>query len=493
MNSKYKSSQEFEFDLLDLFWKFLMQWKAILAVCLAMAILVTGVRYVSDSRAYDAALAERAEAEAESSLSVEERIAKITDALPQNDRTTVMYILRLQESIDYLNSYLNNSIMLNADPARQRNLNIKYYLDKGDVSDIQTLADAYSTCIRRSKVIKAFRDIISPDSPLEYIYELVTTWSGTIADSSADSTLFTVNIVLPEHADAEQIIKESDIIISDIHKEISSLLGEHSITRVNTEDFRTYAATAADRRTNLSYAINNLNNNLKNAKTGLTEQQLAALEAIDAVKKASEAVKEGAETAEAAPLKAPGFNKIFAILGFIFGLALYAICFLIISMLKKVISSASVAKSCTGTRLLGELYVFNDHKGISKLFSSKAVSKAGYKDKLDVDNHAEEAASAIDAVCSYHNTENLTLLVNGVSESLKTALDNVIKKSGSNGRKIKLDVVDADKTDEKMLSGLSNVAFAISNNSGVYSVGKMTNLCKEYGITPLGTVYLEDL
>lgn len=493
MNSKYKTSQEFEFDLLDLFWKFLMQWKAILAVCIAMALLVTGVKYISDSKAYEAALAEKAEAEKEAALSVEERIAKITDALPQSDRSTIQYILGMQDSLNYLNSYLNDSIMLNADPTRQRNLSIKYYLKKGDVSDIQTLVDAYSTCMRRSKVIKEFRDIISPDSSLEYIYELVSTYSGNIADSSADSTLFTVNLILPERIDSDLLIRELDVIIRDIQKELSSAMGNHSIKRVNAEDFRTYAASVSDRRTNISYAINNLNNNLNNAKNNLTEEQIAALEAIDTIKNFSSNVQEGADISEADPLKAPGFDMIFAMLGFMLGLILYAICFLIVSILKKVINSASVAISCTDTRLLGELYVLKDHKGIRKLFSSKGVSKKRYKDKLDMDSQAEEAAAAIDAVCSYHNTENLTFLMNGISESLHDAFDLIIKKSGSSGRQIKLDVIDAVKTDEKTLSGLSNIAFAISNNSGVYNIGKMTNLCREYGITPLGTVYLEEL
>ena len=490
MNSIYNSSQEYEIDLIEFFWKLLMQWKAVLIVCIAMAVLVPGVKYLKDSKAYDASLAEKAKAEEDASLPVEERISKILETLPEDEASTVQYILEMQDQIALQKYYLSNSILLNSDPTSLRVLSIKYYLQKENVPDIQTLIDAYGTCLHRMKVISDLREIISPGVPSEFIYELVSTSGGSVADDTVSSTLFTVSIILPKDIEAEGVINTVDSYISSTKEELSSTLGKHSIKKVNVEDYRNYSVTASDRRTNISYAINNLNNNINNIKNTLTDEQKAALNTINAIQDAETAAEEGSSVS-ADNVASPSLNKKYAVIGFILGAFLYACIYLILIVFKKTVYSASSAQSYAKARLLGELYSLGSHSGIEKLFFSKNVAKKRYKEKLDIETKSEEAADTIGAVCSHHGIDRLTLLASGISKESKDALETMAKKCDGNGRNIKIDVVDADKITEKKLSDIGNAVFALSNQTKASNVYNLTGLCAGYDIAPLGVLYME--
>lgn len=497
MNSYYSPSQEYEIDIHDFFWKLLMQWKAVLIVCLVMAFLVPGAKFLKDSRDYESTLAEQAEAEEEASLPMEERINAILDMLPAEDVSAVRFVVQQQDLIALQQDYFNNSILLNIDPTSQRNLNIKYYLQRGEVSDMQALVDAYSTCVRRTKVIQSFREVISPESSLQFIYELISSYGGSIADSEVGSTLFTINIVLPDNVDADAVVKTADKAISNIYNELASAMGNHSIARVNTEDYRFYSTTTADRRSSVSLAVNNLYNSINAAKGRFTDKQLEALEAIteiknvDLIEKSSSKGGEGVSAED--EIKEPTFNKKYSLIGFVFGAFLYAIVYLLFVILRKTVSSASVAQNYTGTRLLGELYALGNHKGIGRILSSSSVAKRRYKRKLNINAQSEIIASTIDAVCSHHNADSITLLTSGIPEDLEDVIDIMIKTCRKDDCNIQLDVLNTKEIDEKKLSGIRNVIYAVSNETKIDSVGKLVELCGDYDISPLGTLYMEML
>lgn len=489
MNNGCSPSQEYEISLRDYLWNLLMQWKAILLFCFLIAILISGAKYLKDSKAYDNYLSNKAAMEAEASLPKEERISAILSSLPSEKASEVLFAVEQQELINLQMKYLNGSIWLNIDPTSQRNLCLEYYIEKDKASDMQALCDSYSAYMRRPKVVKALRDVISPDAPLEYIFELITCSSGTISDSDVSSSILTITIVLPEHVDAEQITEITDASIKNISKDLSSILGEHRIKRINKEDFHAYSSVVADRRTNVSYAVNNLTNNLNNVKARMSGEQLAALEAINSVNSAS-------DSAEAVPketVNAPSFSKKLALLGFIMGAFIYAGAYLILSVLNKSIFSASNAQKCSGVRLLGELYAFDDNKGLKSLFSSKSLANRRYRKKLDLESQSEKAAATIDAVCSHHGIDRLTLLLSGIPANFNDIIDLLTKKCGSNGRKIELDVINTDDLDEKKMSDICNAVYALSNTSKTNQFSRLSSLCRDYGIAPLGTIYMEKL
>ncbi|MDO5139482.1 MAG: hypothetical protein Q4D71_13620, partial [Oscillospiraceae bacterium] len=193
MNSNYSFKNEYEIDLKDLIWKFLAQWKAVLLFCIIMALVIPGLKYLIDTKAYDTAVAEKAEAEAADSIPFDERIDEILEVIPAEDAAQIRFILEQQDLIDYQNDYLKSSIFANTDPTSQRNLLIKYQMKKSEGVDMQVLIDGYWACLRRKSTITALRDIIAPDASLEAMYEIINAYGSEITDSEVESMIYTVS------------------------------------------------------------------------------------------------------------------------------------------------------------------------------------------------------------------------------------------------------------------------------------------------------------
>ena len=495
MNNSYNAPRAIEIDLKDLMWKLLMQWKAILLVCIAMALLVPGLKYAKDSNAYKAEIAEKKAAEEEASKPAEERIDAALKLLPADQREDVLFVVQQKDMVNVQKDYLNNSILLNTDPASQRQLALKYVLKSETGTDMRTLADAYSTCIRRTSSLESLREIISPDTSLEYIDELIDTKNEDILAGDAESAVYTVNITLPDDADADSIIELIDSEVSGFHDEINTNVGDHSILKANVEDHSVFNQDIIERRTNLTNSINNLSNSIDAAKGKLSAEQQAAYESIVAIKQSSDTVQKAASEGNdsSTDLQKPGFSKKYAVLGFLLGAFLYAGIYVVMLILKKVVASASTAQSYTGTRLLGEIYKKADHKGLQWLLTSDIVARWRYKDKLDADKQISALAATVDAVCAHHNTDKLTLMLSGVGDGFSDVIDMIAKACSSEGNKKSIDLINADKMDEKALGSVKNAAYVLCSKSKVDSLGNLMSLVKDYEVPVLGTIYIEKL
>ena len=495
MNNSYSAPRVIEIDLKDLMWKLLMQWKAILLVCIVMALLVPGLKYAKDSNAYKAELADKKKAEEEASKPAEERIDAALKLLPADQRADVLFVVQQQDMVNVQKDYLNNSILLNTDPASQRQLSFKFVLKSETGTDMRTLADAYSTCLSRTSSLESLREIIAPDTSLEYIDELIDTKNEDILAGDAKSAVYTVTITLTDDVDADSIIKLIDSEISDFHDEINTNVGDHSILRANVEDHAVFNKDIIERRTNLTNSINNLNNSIDTAKGKLSAEQQAAYESIIAIKQSSDTIQKAASESNGSSTdrQKPGFSKKYAVLGFLLGAFLYAGIYVVMLILKKVVASASTAQSYTGTRLLGEVYRKADHKGFRWLLASDMVAKWRYKDKLDADKQISALAATVDAVCTHHSTDKLTLLLTGVDDGFSDVIDRIVKACSSEGNKKSIDLINADNMNEKSLGSVKNAVYVLCSKSKVDSLGSLMSLVRDYDVTLLGTVYLEKL
>ena len=310
--------------------------------------------------------------------------------------------------------------------------------------------------------------------------------------SDADSVVYSVSVVLPEAADSEAVSAVIDSAVNDLHSGLDSSVGTHSVQKASSEDTRVYNHYAVLRKRDLLDSVNTLNTNIKNAKSSLSAEQQAACEAINAVKRSAQTVDDAVQAAED-ELQEPGFSKKHALLGFILGAFLYAGIYVVMLILKKIVASAGTAQSYTGTRLLGEVYRAGSHKGLPALFTSAAVAKWRYKDKLDAGRQIDALASTVDAVCSHHGADRLTLLLSGVGSGFDDMLGQIADKRRAAGNKKGIDVINADEIDEKALNSVKNAAYVVCSNSKVNRLGALMSLCRDYDVTTLGTIYLEEL
>lgn len=501
MSSKNTFQNEYEFDLKDLIWKLLAQWKALLLVCIIMALLIPGAKYLKDLTDYDKDVIEKETAEKESAMTADERMEKLLENISEEDAETIHFILNQQNAIDQQSYYLNNSILVNTDPTSQKVVEIIYLVRRNDNVDLQVLVDTYSSCLRRTESLNALRDVIAPDAPLESILELLNSSGGTIADSDTGSVIYTVQVVIPEDISADDVVSAVDSIIKGISQELKSSVGSHSIVRLDANEQHQYNGSVSDRRTSGLYAINNLTNSIISAKGRLSEENVALVEKLIEIKQQEKELSETATNvaeAEAAntnnsEISAPKFSKRFIVFGFIFGAFLYVGVFLLTWITRKTLGSVSAASCITDKRLLGEAYFPIEHKLGAGLFYSETINKLRYKNKLDTEKQVKAAANTVEAVCNHRNVEKLTMLACDVSEKIGEVTDQIVKSCITGGSKAKIDIMDANAMDERAFSSISHAIYIVSNKTNVDMLRKMSSLCREYDVDPLGVIYLEEV
>lgn len=497
MSNYYTPNIKREFDLIDFLWKLMMQWKAILIVCIIMALLVPSVKYISDKSIYDSMVNEQIAAKKEASLPTDKRIEKVLNQLPVDQRGDVIFVMQQKELVKLQKEYLDSSILLNVNPTSQRQIRYSYLVKNDSNIDMQTIYDAYSTYLRRESFMNYIREIISPKAKLEYIYELVTTQNSSSTESTVPSAIFSVIIVVPEDTDIDSLNPIVDSAVFAAHDEISTYIGEHSITNINIDDEHTYNKIAADQRSSITYNINSLNSSIDSATNKFSEEQRVALDAITAIEISTNSKASSFDDLESATEKAksevPGFSKKYTVLGFIFGGIIYAGIYLVILVLSKKLASSSVAISATGTRLLGEMYRIKKHLGLDVLFASPTIAKWRYGDKLDAANQIESISSVISSVCTHNKASSLTLLVLGVNELFSADFERIVNKCKSAKSFIKeIIIISAtDSIEEKALVTVANVIYVVGSETKKDHLTTLKTLCKEYDIKCLGTIYAE--
>ncbi len=486
MNNNH-SPEETVIDLKDIFWKFLMQWKAILVVCLLMSLLVPCVMYFREKSAYDAARADKAAAEEASSKTSEERIEAALAPLSESDRKAVLTAAEQQDYLDEQQTYINESILLNENPANQRTLTVYYLISSDSGADMKALIDAYDAVLRDDGFMGSLRDEIAPGKELGYIYELVNNKYIALEPDYTDagSALFPVKIVLPEDSDADAVTALVNATVKDLHSSLDSHVGKHSIRSYRTEDTHVYNHYAVERKTGLMNSVYSVSNALKNSKSALSQEQKVALDLVLQERLGAEEQAGGNAEPE---IQAPRFSKKYALFGFILGAFLYAVIWCALIIHRKEVSSAASAQRYTGVRLLGELYNIRNRSGLSALFASKAVARWCYRDKLATDKQLRALTSAIEAVCAHRDTDRLTLLLSGVD----SRFNDLIKRIAE-GSSVSIDLVDTDKADESLMASAVHAAYVLSSRTKVEKLRSMMIVANGYEISPLGTIFLEEL
>ena len=487
MNRFNSPAPEVEIDLIDMFWKLLMQWKAILIVCIITALMASGAKYLMDSAAYTAFTEEQKKTEAEASRPQDERIAEVLGKLPTSEKSMVLLVLQQEDMIELQQDYLNNSIGLNLDPANQRTLTIKYLLRSDAEADMQTLTDAYGTCIRRKEYMEKLGDIIDPGAKAEYIGELISTSNSPVPDSYAKSTIFTVSVIQPEDTDPDKIVSLMDSAIKDLHKEISSEAGEHSIKRENIEDGRSYNTDLISRRSSIINSINDLNNRIQNTKNSFSEEQKEAMNEIERIRDPKAEADEGSIVAE------PVISKKYAMLGFMLGAFLYALIYIAVTVLRRSVTSASSVQSLTGTRLLGEIYTMTEHKGMRRLLSSERIINLRYREKLDTDAQSASAADTIGSVSAYNKADRLTFLLTSKGGGVTQAAELLKSKCLEAGSIPEVTTLYIAAMKEKDLASVHDAVYIVTENTRIDDLMKLNDLCSDYDIRLLGSVYISEL
>lgn len=483
-------------------WDLLDQWKAILIVSLCTMVLLTGFKYYKDIKAYNAAKNSEAQV-VEENKTAEESIEEILNALPESDRTSVEFMVRQNDWIEEQKDYINNSILMNTNTGNQRTLVLDYQITLADNLDttMSALVNGYVGLIRDEDLINGIKEAFGYTNDNKYIAELISINNfsfvgGNIAQlggANADNAVVEVVIILPEGVDENAVQEAVTKRIKEYSGKLSNSISPHNIDLLNSNVAYLLNYTAISYKNNIMQSVFNLQNNMKNMKTTLSDSQKAAVDSIIRIKsdakkiEAGENIKENAAEKEAAPK--PGFSKKYALFGFILGAMIYAFIYLLLIIVKGCINCAADVEYYLQSRLLGEIYDTNNSTGFAKLLHSKLVENLRYRGRLNPEVQVKKTVDAIDAVCEHNQTKKFALFdLTGKNGKHASAVISGITDKG-----IDVELIDGSTDmEEKSLLHVDNAVFITGPVTEALKLMRLRSLCDSYDIKALGAIYVSE-
>ena len=499
MNKDSYRPVEMQINLKDVIWGILSQWKLLLIIAILMSSMLAGIKYAKDTKAY-LVREEKTAAEEKAGLSSEEKIEKILSELSPSERRTVEYIVRQSEWLEAEKEYVSNSILFNTDPTNQRTLITNYFISTRDDAgtSVSSLAYGYCNYINNDEIVDSIGKIISPDAEEKYIAELIkcsNTLDDNISTVSDVGALIEVRIILPEECDAQAVESALTNKLKDFSSYLDKTIGPHDITIIGSSEAYLYNEYLVNSRNNVLYSIYNLSNNTKNMQSAMSETENKAVEQVELIKKedkegADEGFNNNSVISEEEQETRPTFSKRYALLGFVFGVIMYSMVYMIIIIMRGSVASASDVQLYTGNRLLGEIYYNTESHGLNRLIHSVIVNRLRYRDRLDIDEQIDRIKDSMGAVCAHADAKELT--VYDLTEHGDDTTSALLNRAVDCGIKTNT-VAVAKALDEKSFLDIENAVLVIDNGTKIDKIAKLRTLLIDYSINNLGTIYIEGL
>lgn len=510
MNDYHYEEPVSTFDLREALWGLLGQWKAVLIVALVAAALVPAAKLVLDKRTYSKDLAEYQAAvekmestkkDLEGLSGNEQRKVAMSD-LSDEERATLEHLARLEEVEAVQAEYLENSILMQVDATNQRTLTLKYVLTRNGDFDLVPLAEAYTGTTVREDVASRVGEVVSPGTDVRFIYELIGIGTGAIPDSDAREVTLSVNVTLPEGADADVVEGVVSDALRRSRDEYSASIGAHDLTLTYRDVIHRYNKGTADSKLKLTNELASTRKSIADIRANLTDEQKVAMYGISYLQKeqqeaeeakaAADATSAAAESEDESELKepvAPSFNVTFVAVGFALGVFGYAFVYLVVCALRGTVGSPAGLDGLTGCRLLGDVRYPVERKGLAALFHSKWVDGMRYRGLGDVDEQIGRVAATALPVCEHAGATSLSLLTlfggreapSGLAGKLSSALGE---------RGISCELVDPiAEGGEEALLGKGDALLLVDGSCRYDDVCRQAALARSYDVRALGVVY----
>ncbi len=507
-----KEQPEARIGLSDVLWGLLDQWKAMLLCAVLAAVLVPSIKFAKDSISHKQKLASEQGQSQQVEVVKDESIEQVLAELKEEDASAIKTILQQQQLADMQTEYLDSSVLLNLDPTNQRTLYLGYRLDCNEGVDLASLCDAYSVLLKKDSRMDSLGKVLNLDADSDYIYELVSISNSSIPDSETRSAILSVSIVLPEDADAAVVADAVDEYVKQVQAELPEGAGGHAINRFSQNDVKTYNSDAINRRTSLVSDINYYHTQIKTAVAALNDEQKDAYNRIVSILEAQKASKtdelsvtsdsanalakveqgDGEQTADkqladaqGQEVESPKFSFKFVLVGFVFGVVAYAVCYVLLLFVRGRVESAGALADYTSTRLLGEVYQSRAPKGLDRLFHSRIVGKMRFGKYGNEEEQVKRTIATASSVCAHAGTNDIHILrVCGDQNAVE------VLASSFRAHDISADILTIDNDfDERELLPVHNAIMCVDASAKASTVWNLVQLCAEYDITCLGCVY----
>ncbi len=464
---------EREINLVDLFWKILLNWRKLICFGILFAILVGGMRYFLDVRAYQAL----------KNIDVE----KVKEGMEKEELKQLADAVSLQRRIDNFKSYLDKSAIMKMDPYAKPVLELQYYVQSDYIINYTEdkehdytleLISMYCNYIGSGEMTKKVIEELSLPISQEDFAELVTV-SGPRGNDSG-TIFFTIS-----YADSESLEKISDVVKSLLDQKSSEFqkIGSHKLNLINESQNIVVDSTLADKKNNIYNNITTLELQLKTAKAGLSENQKILFDL-----EVSEMRGEELEDEQ------PAFHLKYMILGMMAGIFLVCVWIACKVIFASKLQTAEEIHSRYGLRLLG---VFETSGNQKKRFLSGIDNllfrlKNRRKKNLPVERQLEVISANIALSCRQSEIDSIYMTGSEYEKADKGLLDKLKKEVAKQNIKV-LDGgnIMYDAVSVKSAMEIGNIVLVELKGISAYNeIDREIDLFKQYHANILGVIVM---
>ena len=459
-----QSDNVINISIKEFLWSVLEQWKPVLLVGLAFAVIFPLVLAQKDKKA----AADKLSAEAQyAGLSREELLDKLDDSSRQNVLTAA-YQAGMISSLDNYNA---NSLLSHIDINNARTLHLKFIVTGAD--DASGLYSSYCALLKDSETAEAVRQGLGGSfSGVEdvYIIELIT--------AETDGSSFDVYAYVPQGAGEagmhEALVKR----IEDAYVFLTGEVGKHDLTVVMDETVYTSDPELAGEIIERNYSLEMLRDTYRTELLTFSDLQMNILNSLIS---GEDAAVSSAETSQVTV-----FTPGRTVIGFVIGVFLYVFICLLAVLFSSKLQTGDQLNSSYGMRLLGKSSKYG-YKGIKKFIYSKVVYNIHNK-AYQGDGITGQVKDAVISSCRHNEISRLAVIAAGDISDMKRIEEFAGKLKKADGITVRL--LSGDINDKDLENTDAAVLFVEQNVTDHKDIRKDLELCSVYGIPVIGGISL---
>lgn len=521
-----------QINFIDIFWRMLIQWRIVICFSIIFGLMVSTAKYEKDLVNYRNALkvnTKQDDSEKELSDSELEQLKKSLTATEFNDVETAVFN---QQKIMTDQKYLDSSILMQVDSQNKHVVYLDYYISGAKPKYSELLCRSYSSKFYNKDVLngisKALNQDVSPVDVQKVMGELISVYyTGTTqSESTVAGTgyqlstevypVLTVSITLPADTDSGKVVDAVNSSMKTISKTLNKSIAKHKLNFLESYDKYTVDNDLKDKQNNVKNeiltsqsandtaidAFNDDQKKLYNAEVTTLKEKMGINDANDA--EVSDSDKESmvasgdvtGKSYNSEVIAKPSFSKKYFAVGFLGGIFIYFICYVIIVMLRhRVVFGGDIAV-ITDLRKFGEYHKY-DKTGFARFIYSRTIYNIYYKKYLQLAEVADYAADGINAASALTSepAKSITLIsLADISDSSKGFAETVVKKLTESGLTASQKDISIHKllTDAATLKSLDRVVLVLTQDSTKYAdLDAFFNMAEEYHIPVMGYVYAD--
>lgn len=468
MDLKNNYKKEAGFDLKEMFWRLLEQWKAIVVVALLVMALFLGFVHMHNANAIK---------KEDQANQIEKQVTEeeVLDALPENERSMVASAYQILQKRNQFSDYICTAPVIEIDPNHIQRLRVSWAVDNGD-KETSALIMAYITAIQEDSCKKALLQASGADLNGEQFGTLM----NVSFPNQLDLDVVSYDILLTENMKAEAVQKECRHQVESIHARLQNEFGEHRIVNYQSE-----IAVVADQTLYQSQltALNGLvtiNTQLNNLKNTFSAEQEKAFSKLQSIGNKQEVMRQAQPAAKSISL-------MDIIIGLILGVCAYVLVYFLYTVISNRMISAKTLQE-SSVRTLGEWHGLSEAKK-KTLTRDRFVWRKHHKGHMDMDSEISKITDTIRNICSFRHFKALPLLV--TAECSKEQDDFICRLADhieENG--IEAKVIKTSLEDRELIEAQGIVLVIIDSKTKSADLGYVFDRCNDYEKPIVGSVYL---